>query len=200
MLENKGFSSGKKNALDSLEIAYKQNKVDIGIKKILKIINNCHNYYTSSSCAGRIVLLEIPEIGDKKNAKFLEKWHRQIKKDEIENAAKKADNGLIWLLAQSPIIHVISKTFITADSLIKIAISCGFKNSGLKSIIGKNIVEICSTERLDAPIGKDGSLFCNTEYLNLLVEIVNNIILKSNKKIHRLEIELKKICNHKNLC
>ena len=76
--------------------------------------------------------------------------------------------------------------------MVKIANACGFKNSAFKSV-GKNIViEICSTERLDAPIGKDGVLFCNKEYLELLIEIANEVIRKSDLKLNRLKSELKK--------
>ena len=123
-------------------------------------------YYTSSSCYGRIVLLEIPGIGDKKNAVFLGKWHRKISSDEILQSITKANKGLLWILAQSPIIHIGAKTVKAADKMLKTSISCGFKNSGIKSFEKNTIVEIVSTERLDSPVGSDGILFCNNDYLN----------------------------------
>jgi len=73
------FLENKKNALQKLDKAKIENKVDIGILPILDIINSLNEYYTTSSCFGRIVLLELPVIGDKKNAKFIGKWHRTIK-------------------------------------------------------------------------------------------------------------------------
>ena len=51
---------------------------------------------------------------------------------------------------------------------------------------------MCSTERLDAPVGKDGELFCNDEYLDLLVNISNEIIKKSSLKLQKLEEKLRK--------
>ena len=100
---------------------------------------------------------------------------------------------MLRLLAQSPILHIAAETNVAADRLLKIAISCGFKNSGLKSIIGRIIIEICSTERLDAPIGKNGSLFCDEEFLKLLVDISNEIIDRSSYKLQRFKQELKNI-------
>jgi len=97
---------------------------------------------------------------------------------------------LLWLLAQSPIIHIGSNTNEMADNMVKTAISCGFKNSGVKSIGKKIIVEVCSTERLDAPIGRDGSLFCDEEYLQLLVEIANEVFEKSKDKLLRFKAKL----------
>ena len=82
--------------------------------------------------------------------------------------------------------------------MLKNAISCGFKHSGLKSFGKKIVVEVCSTERLDAPVGKDGLLFCNDEYLDLLVNISNEIIQKSDAKLNRFEKNLRKyLSTHK---
>ncbi len=187
------FIEGKKSALKKLEKARNTREVDKGILPILSIINESEKYYTSSSCFGRIVLLEIPGIGDKQNAKFLGRWHRTIEFDEIIESVKDAKIGQIWLLSQSPVIHIIAKTPNAADKLLKIAVSCGFKNSGLKSFGKKNVLEVCSTERLDAPIGEDGKLFCNENHLRLLVNISNEIIKKSTQKLKKFENKLKQI-------
>jgi len=187
------FIEGKKSAIKKLEKALNKGEVDKGILPILKIINESEKYFTSSSCFGRTVLLEIPSIGDKQNAKFLGKWHRIIELNEISESAKYAKTGQIWLLSQSPVIHIIAKTPEAADRLLKIAISCGFKHSGMKSFGKKNVVEVCSTERLDVPIGEDGKLFCNDDHLRLMVNISNEIIKKSTLKLKKFEEKLKEI-------
>jgi len=184
-MKKKEFLEVKENALKSLQDACVAEKVDQGILPILTLINRIEGFYTSSSCAGRIVLLEIPQIGDKKAATFLGIWHRLIEPREVQIAATKASTGLLWLLAQAPILHIGAETLELADRMLKTAISCGFKNSGVKSIGKKIILEICSTERLDAPIGRDGRLFCEEKYLSLLVEISNKIIGRSQEKIGR---------------
>jgi tRNA wybutosine-synthesizing protein 3 len=188
----KEFLYSKEKALESLIEAKIHNKVDKKIISILYLINNSTEFYTSSSCAGRIVLLEIPKIGDKRNAKFVGIWHRIIKSKDLLSSLKNAKTGLLWILAQPPILHISAKTISSADSLIKIANASGFKNSSFKSIDKNIVVEICSTERLDAPIGKNGILFCNKDYLNLLIKIANEVILKSNLKLNRFKKELKK--------
>jgi len=192
MDKERDFLQGKKNALNKLDNAKKEKKVDKKILPILEIINQSEKYYSSSSCSGRIVLIQLPEIGDKKNAEFLGKWHHIIKTEEITTSFKKAKKGQIWILAQSPIIHVISKTLKDAEKILKISISSGFKNSGLKSIGKKIVVEICSTERLDSPIGKNTEILCNIEYIELVVNIANSIIKRSDKKIIELKNQLKK--------
>jgi tRNA wybutosine-synthesizing protein 3 len=195
MNAERDFLNKKKNALTKLKKALIENNVDSGILPVLNIINEQKNYYTSSSCFGRTVLLEIPNIGDKKNAKFLGKWHRTVEVKEFLEASKNAKTGQLWLLSQSPIIHVVSKTDKEADKLLKTAIVCGFKNSGLKSLGKKIVVEVCSTERLDAPVGNNGNLFCNKDHIELLVNISNEIMKKSTTKIQKLEVKLRKDLN-----
>jgi len=189
----KELLDAKEKALKSLEKACTEKRADKEILPILGLINDSEECYTSSSCAGRIVLLEIPSIGDKKRAEFLGKWHRSIEPNEVETAAAKAKNGLLWLIAQSPIIHIVADTSEMADKIVKTAIASGFKNSGMKSIRKKIVVEVCSTERLDAPIGRDGRLFCKEEYLQLLVDISNQILEKSMNKLLRFEDKLRNI-------
>jgi len=192
MKNENDFNVLKKRALSLLKQAIDEQKVDKKIIPILKIINGSESHYTTSSCAGRIVLLELPSIGDKKNASFLGKWHRPISQEEFSNAAKQAKKGWIWFLAQSPILHVGAKNINDADQLVKLCVSCGFKNTGIRSLGKKIIVEICSTERLDSPVGRDGKLFCTGEYQDILVETANEVLNRSQEKLYILQDGLKK--------
>jgi tRNA wybutosine-synthesizing protein 3 len=190
IMENKDYLDAKEHALQSLDAACAEQKVDEGIRSILTLINGIEGFYTSSSCAGRIVLLEIPRIGDKRRAKFLGIWHRTVQAEEITVAASSATTGLLWLLAQAPILHIGVQTPALADAMIKTAVSCGFKNSAIKSTGKKIVIEVCSTERLDAPVGRDGHLFCEQNYLFLLVDIANEVIERSRKKLAKFEKKL----------
>ena len=187
MIKERDFNQNKKNTMQKLSKAIKEDKVDKGIIPLLDKINSYDEYYTSSSCYGRTVVLELPNIGDKKNAKFLGKWHRKINKKEVKDSLKKLKEGQIWFLSQAPIIHVFSKDLESGDKLVKRAVSCGFKNSGFRSISKNIVIEIVSTERLDCPIGKDGKFFGDDEYISLLVKIANEIIEKSTSKLKKLE-------------
>jgi tRNA wybutosine-synthesizing protein 3 len=189
-MKKKEFLDAKENALKSLKDACIKDKVDEGVLPLLDQINRIQGFYTTSSCAGRIVLLEIPQIGDKRAACFLGIWHRTIEPKELQAAATKTTTGFLWLLAQAPILHIGAETLQHADIMLKTAIACGFKNSAVKSIGRKIIIEICSTERLDAPIGRDGCLYCDEKYLSLLVEISNEVIERSKEKIGRFAKKL----------
>jgi tRNA wybutosine-synthesizing protein 3 len=189
-MTSKEFTQAKAHAMQKLHRALESNQVDTRLIPLLTKINQHPNYFTTSSCAGRIQLLELPQIGDKKNAKILGKWHKTITPTILKTAITNASKGMIWMLAQSPIIHITTTSYQDANILLKKAIQAGFKNSGIKPQ-GKHIhLELCSTERLDAPIGADGMPFGSSDYINLLVNISNNIIIKSINKIDQLLITL----------
>lgn len=192
-MTNSVFDEGKNKALEKLNKALKEEQVDKKILPILNILNKSENFFTSSSCSGRVVLLELPELGDKKNADFLGKWHKTINKSDVLKAAEKTKKqNQMWLLAQPPIMHVFCKNIDSANLLMKTSIASGFKHSSFKSTKEKIIVEICSTERLDFPIGKKGKILCDNTHIDFLIEIANNIITRSEEKIKRLEKNLAK--------
>lgn len=185
------FKQGKKNALKKLELAKKDDKVDSKIIPIIDFINRSDLFYTTSSCAGRLIVLQLPVVGDKKNAVFLGKWHRKIKTNEVIDAIDNAEKGEIWFLAQSSIIHIVCYTESAADKMLKLGVSCGFKNSGLKALRNKIIVEVCSTERMDVPLGIDKKIYCDNKYIDLIVDIGNEIIDKSDSKLNRFSKKVK---------
>lgn len=193
MNKEREFKQAKTNAMQSLSQAISDNQVDSEILPVLQLINKKESYYTTSSCAGRIVVIEMPKIGDKQHASFLGKWHHTVQLDDINKAIKKAVKGYLWLLAQSTIIHVGSDTIDHANTLMKCAISSGFKNTGIKTMVNKLIIEINSTERMDVPIGKNGEVLCSEHYLNLILSLGNDMINRSGQKLHRFQQSLENI-------
>ena len=181
---NKDFLSLKEKALKSLEADI--DRVDKNILPLLEIINASDHFFTTSSCSGRVALMEIPEIGMKKDARFLGKWHDNIDMKEIKNALNKAKEGVMWFFAQPPILHIVADELKNAQELVKIGIASGFKNSVFKSVEGKIVIELASTERFDVPLGRDGFLFCDESYLSLLCDIGNEVLVKSRKKIDKM--------------
>jgi tRNA wybutosine-synthesizing protein 3 len=180
------FTKAKSYAMQKLQIAHDSGQVDPAILPVLDAINAHSDYFTTSSCAGRIQVFEIPKIGDKKNAHILGKWHHTITQKKLIEAVSSASTGMIWMLAQSPIIHIAAASFEKANILVKQAIRSGFKNSGIKTHGKQLFIEICSTERLDAPIGEDGKLYGSSDFITLLVKISNDIIIKSTGKLDQL--------------
>ena len=178
----------KKETLEKYERAKRNGKVDKDIIPLLEKINSLHNFYTTSSCSGRIVLLNIPEVGDKKGAKFLCKWHREADKKELLECLKKYKENYLFFIMQSPIIHIVASNLEWADEMMKIALSCGFKYTSIKKVENKKIlVEVLSTENLHIPIARDGKIMVDDEQLTFFLEMANKLLVRAKSKLKCLE-------------
>jgi len=193
-LYTKNFDEQKAKAMEGLRQALAERKVDGDIIPLLDKINSLENYFTTSSCSGRISVMEMPDFGDKVNSIWLGKWHRTVKVEEVLEAIGRHEKGQLWFLVRSPILHVGARTMDDAVRLLNLAIGLGFKYSNIKSVSHKKLlVEIRSTERMDVPLGTDGELWVDGEYLERIVAIANSQVRRFKGKLKRLEEEIGKL-------
>jgi tRNA wybutosine-synthesizing protein 3 len=179
-----GFLEDKKRTLTNLELAIREGLVDEEIIPILNKINNLSNYYTTSSCIGRVGIMEIPKDKNPKlYSRWLGKWHHYATYDEMFNALKERKNGYIVFVMNSPILHIACKDIESAKKMLELAIHSGLKASSIKSVSDRRvIVEILTTYKVDAPIGEDGELFVDDNYLKFLLDY-SNLKLKKAREI-----------------
>ena len=170
-----GFLDDKKRTLTNLELAIRENLVDEEIIPTLNKINNLDNYYTTSSCIGRVGIMEIPKDKNPKlYSRWLGKWHHYATYDEMFDALKERKNGYIVFVMNSPILHIACKDIESAKKMLELAIHSGLKASSIKSVSDRRvIVEILTTYKVDAPIGEDGKLFVDDNYLKFLLDYSN---------------------------
>ena len=114
-MSEKLFEQRKKSFYERLIRESIEGKVDFDIKDFLKEFNErVKDFYTTSSCSGRIILAETPRLAlvkSKHMFKFIEKWHRPITYSELINALKKCEEcENIWLLVRAPIIHFVTNS------------------------------------------------------------------------------------------
>jgi len=193
-LYTKNFNEQKARAMEGLRQALAEGKVDEDIIPLLEKINSLDNYFTTSSCSGRISVMEMPHFGDKVNSIWLGKWHREVSLEEVLEAIRRHEKGQLWFLVRSPILHVSVKTMDNAVRLLNLAIGLGFKYSNIKSVSHKKLlVEIRSTERMDVPLGSDGKLWVSEEYIERTVAIANSQVRRFKGKLKRLEEEIEKL-------
>jgi tRNA wybutosine-synthesizing protein 3 len=182
------FDAEKKRALERL----RRQGADEEVKELLHRINELEDFFTTSSCSGRIGLILLPEIGAKRDARFIGKWHRPVKRAEVlamMSLAPPSERGDLWLLTQSPILHVACRSVESATALLRLAIESGFKYSGIKAIAkdeGKVMVEIMSTERMDVPLASNGRRFYSEEYLDFTIEKANFMLGRGKEKLRQL--------------
>lgn len=167
----------------------KEGHIDKEIEQLVKKINSLNNYYTTSSCAGRIVLLE-KKSDKKQEARWLFKKHGKANLKEIKKALKKLSRHDIWFRQEAAIFHIACRTIDDAQKLINLARSIGFKRSGIQSTKNKIIVEIASSEYIDAIIAKNGKLLVNDNYLKILINEANKKLEKNKEKLKKLMQDL----------
>ncbi len=181
----------RREAIKKYEAAKSRGEVDADIISLLDLINYETEFYTTSSCSGRIGVISLPEIGDKLNSRFICKFHREVDFEEISRCLENADGKLIMLLLQSPIIHVVAPDVEMGSEMIRMALKCGFKNTCMKSIGRGMLIEILSTENLSVPVGEDGEIYISDTLLKLVVKTANDMLRRAKKKLECLEREIR---------
>ncbi|WP_297066365.1 hypothetical protein [Thermococcus sp.] len=197
-LYTENFEEQKAKAMESLRRALEEDKVDHDIIPLLEKLNALESYFTTSSCSGRISVMEMPHFGDKLNSVWLGKWHREVSVEEVLEAVRKHKSGQLWFLVRSPILHVSARTMEDAVRLLNLAIGLGFKYSNIKSVSHKKLlVEIRSTERMDVPLGENGELWVDEEYIERIVKIANDQLRRFKGKLKKLEENLDRLGQRK---
>ena len=186
------FSQYKSKAMQKLESALSDGLVDEGVISVLNSFNSHPDIFTTSSCAGRIQLIVLPDIGRKDSVELRKKWHRPVEFQEVKDAITNLDvppNSIVILQGQSPIFHVSCRTMELAQKFRGIVHSQGWKYSSL--ITGnedKWVVEVLSANRIDNLLFRNGLIDPpGDERLKFMIEESNKILIKAQAKLEALE-------------
>ena len=172
LFEKKQFLSKKDKSMAG--------EIDKHIRKLCSIINKKRDFYTTSSCAGRIVLIE--RTGKKNETNWLLKSHEEVKQKDVLNVMKRIENVASFRF-EPTIIHICCKEIEFAEQLLHLFYNNGFKRSGIIGIKKKIVIEVIGTGRIDAPITKD----VDKKYIELLVKEANELWKMNYNRIKKLE-------------
>ena len=184
------FQKEKKDFLIKKDKSRKGN-IDAKIKKLVNRINSLGEFFTTSSCSGRIMLFSLPKSNKKNEVQYLFNSHKKIKFNETNNILNIIKNKKIkddvWFRMGGAILHVASNNIDSARKLLNAARDIGFRRSGIISL-GKNRVtmELVSTENIEAIVSKKGRLLIDEDYLRVLIKEGNAKLEKAWGKIGRL--------------
>ena len=180
------FDKRKNDALS------KADKSSIGdwdpkIKGLCDKLNKSDDYYSASSCAGRVVLIK--NVLKKGPGLFVLRTHEKIKLAELDKALEDYDGeeGLVYK-QESCILHVACRDLDAAKALLRLAQESGWKQSGIISI-GSNrvVVDLRSTEIVSFLIYDNGKLLVDEDFLKILVKESNEKLDRTWDKIKRLQ-------------
>ncbi|XP_055258483.1 tRNA wybutosine-synthesizing protein 3 homolog isoform X2 [Moschus berezovskii] len=157
------FKRWKAQCLSKADLSRK-GSVDEDVLEIVQLLNGQEQFFTTSSCAGRIILLDGSINGSevqKKNCCWLLVTHKACVKDDVIVALKKA-NGDAILKFEPLVLHVQCRQLQDAQTLA-----------------------VRSTHSLEVPLSHQGKLMVTEEYINFLVKIANQKMEENKKRIER---------------
>ena len=174
------FTNQKKTFLTKLDKS-KKGSVDKRALEIINTINNLEDYYTTSSCSGRIYLWR--GSGKKNETQWLKVSHDLISNEFLQIQ----DQGFIWLRYEGFIIHIACKDIESANTLLQKATTI-YKKSSILTISKKIVVEIRSSKIIEMPFYKDHPLYSGD--LEELKNLLNSNQKENWKKIKKLQLLL----------
>ncbi len=178
------FEKEKKDCLNKIDKS-KKGSIDKKIKELVDLINSLKDYYTTSSCSGRILLIKRPKSGKKCDVDFLFESHNKVSFEEVKSYLKNIPKQDLWFRQESMILHVVCRTIENAQKILDLSNRIGFKHSGIITTRKKIVVEIIGSEQFDTIIAKHGKVFVGDEYLRLLVDEADKKLEINNRKIKR---------------
>ncbi len=177
------FEKSKQIQLSRADFS-KKGSVDKKIIHLIGKINSKKEYYTTSSCSGRIMLMA--EGKTKKDADWIFVSHDKITFSQLKNALKKIPKQPVWFKFEPMILHVCCDSIESANKLLESAKSAGFKHSGIMNLGKRIIAEIRGTDFISAPIAFDGKMAVNESYLKKIMAEANRKMKRNEEKISHL--------------
>ena len=165
----------------------KKGIVDEDIKEIVNLINSKKDYYTTSSCAGRIVLLEM-KPKKKNECNWIFTKHDKVNYNEIIKSLKKYQKykikNQIWFKQQPIILHVACRNLGTANKLLDAARKI-FRRAGIIGITNRKVmIEVIGDERLKTIIA-DKDFVIDEKYIKQLIKYANWNFEENKRKSER---------------
>lgn len=170
------FENLKKNILEK-EDKSKIGEVDKEIKELVDKINSSEDYFTTSSCSGRIVL----QTGDKKTEiAWVKVSHDEVDLDWVKST--ELPEKVLWFRMEPVILHVACRNIEKAQELLDKAQPI-FKKSFIQTTRNKILVEIKGSEYIETPVA-NGKWLVNDEFLKVLIEESNKKLKRTREKIN----------------
>jgi len=176
-----GFSKEKSDFLNKKDKS-KKGSMDKGVIPLIKEINSKNNYYTTSSCAGRIVLLEM-NSRKKNECSWIFKKHDKVSFDEIFYSLKnKKFRFPIWFKQQPLILHVACRDLESAKRFLETARKI-FRRAGIIAITERKVtIEVIGSGHLETIVAEK-NFICDKIFLKVLVKYANRNFEENRKKI-----------------
>lgn len=188
------FDRSKSSIIQNLQKPDKSRKgdVDLDARPVIDAFNSLDDFYTTSSCSGRISLFREALSKLKFDSGWVFVKHGTISKSEVLSYLESVPVDTLWFRQESPIFHVACRNIECASELLVLCRDLGFKHSGIIGVSRRVMVEIIFNEKLDCPISENGILLVSSNHLDFLISKANEKLLRNNELLKKLSVELKR--------
>ncbi|XP_074077266.1 tRNA wybutosine-synthesizing protein 3 homolog isoform X2 [Macrotis lagotis] len=163
MARSAEFQKWKRQSLGKADLSW-EGGVDTGREELVPPLSGRERFFTTSSCAGRILLLdgssEAPEV-QKQNRPWLLVSHGACAREELLSALRRARGDAV-LKFEPFVLHVRCCQLQDARRLA-----------------------VRSTHGLEVPLSHEGRLMVTEEYIDFLLKIANQKMEENKKRIER---------------
>lgn|SRR3989338_5029477 len=178
------FENEKKTFLAKLDKS-KKGDIDTRAIPLITTINAKKDFYTTSSCSGRVYLWQ--GTGKKNETQWLSVSHDPIDPSFFQSK----EPGLIWLRYEAFIMHVACRDLAKANQLLQIARTI-YKKSSILSASNKIIVELHASQFIEMPLYQNHELLFSGN-LQWLTDIINTKLQENWQQIELLRKKIEKI-------
>ncbi len=179
------FEKGKDAALSRKDRS-KKGEIDHGIKPAIDIINRLEDFYTTSSCSGRIVLQKEPASARKKDFEWIYVSHSEPDIPEMKMMLADLPMETVWLRMEPFILHVCARDMESAERLMDVLRGAGLQHSGIMTTRKRIMLEATGNEHMDVPIARWKKLLISGSYLEFLAGQAGRKLAGNNKRLSGL--------------
>lgn len=182
------FSQRKQRCLSREDLSRK-GSVDQDIVQLVALLNRCHMFFTTSSCSGRLTIIDTPadSCGPKKRESvWLYVSHSSCRAEDVWSAMERSSGDAVMKF-EPLVLHVQCRRTEDAQLLHSVAINSGCRNSGLTlGRTGKITAAVRCSPGLEVPLSHRGKPLVDRHYVDFLTQRANQKMEENLKRIHRL--------------
>ena len=119
------FEIDKNNALTKEDKSLK-GSWDEKILSLCSAINSKKDFFTSSSCSGRIVLIKTSDSHKKQDTAWLFTSHKEVSYKDIEPSLEGLPEETVIFRYEPFILHIVCRDLQSADSLLSVINGCHY--------------------------------------------------------------------------
>ena len=194
------FDAAKSSLLESLASGIDfspKGSIDAPIVHLVDFINGLPDFVTTSSCSGRISLYR--DENSTKGIKWLKVVHGTVTAQQLKDAvtdqeSTAAGNHIVALKCEGFILHIRCRDLDSGRRLHQVAMSCGFRESGL-SVGQKMRVQLSirtTAFGLELPIAVGRNLILDDNALDIIVSEANRRLRCNFARTDRLLNSMKR--------